>query len=154
METTDQPVVTTTLIHRRVQDAREGRHPAVVARLGSGWVVMGDQQVVLGYCLLLPDPVVPHLNALQGFKRSQFLADMARVGDAILSVTSAVRVNYEMLGNLEPALHAHILPRYDDEPDELRTKPIWFYDWDSAPRFDPGVHRGLLDQIKRAIEES
>jgi hypothetical protein len=25
---------------------------------------MGDPQVLRGYCLLLPDPVVPHLNAM------------------------------------------------------------------------------------------
>ena len=34
-------------------------------RLPSGWVVMGERQVFPGYCLLLPDPVVDHLNALR-----------------------------------------------------------------------------------------
>ena len=38
--------------------------PAAIARLPSGWVIMGERQVLPGYCLLLPDPVVPHLNAL------------------------------------------------------------------------------------------
>jgi hypothetical protein len=27
----------------------------------SGWAVFGDVQVLNGYCLLLPDPVVPTL---------------------------------------------------------------------------------------------
>ena len=54
----------TTAIHRRVAACRAGRDPTAVLRVPSGWVVMGDPQVLTGYCLLLPDPVVPHLNAL------------------------------------------------------------------------------------------
>ena len=42
--------------------------------------------------------------------RKTFFYEMSLVGDALLSVTDAVRINYEMLGNLEPALHAHIFP--------------------------------------------
>ena len=62
-----------TAIHRQVAEAREGRLARVVARLESGWAVLGDPQILPGYCLLLPDPVVPHLNALTGDARRQFL---------------------------------------------------------------------------------
>lgn len=58
-----------TAIHRQVAEAREGRLVRVVARLDSGWAVMGDPQILPGYCLLLPDPVVPHLNSLTAFVR-------------------------------------------------------------------------------------
>jgi hypothetical protein len=37
--------------------------------------VLGDPQITRGYCLLLPDPVVPDLNALVGDARRQFLDD-------------------------------------------------------------------------------
>ena len=53
-----------TLIHRRVEEARQGINPAVICRVPSGWVVLGDVQFLHGYSLLLPDPVVPSLNAL------------------------------------------------------------------------------------------
>ena len=33
-----------TLIHERVSLAREGKNPAVIARVKSGWVVLGDDQ--------------------------------------------------------------------------------------------------------------
>ena len=105
-------------------------------RTASGWIVLGDTQVLTGYSLLLPDPVVPHLNALRGGERAQFLADMATLGDALLEVTAAVRINYALFGNLEPALHAHVFPRYADEPVALRTQQPWAYDWAQAPRFD------------------
>ena len=99
-------------IHRFVEQARRGELARVVARVPSGWAVLGDPQILPGYCLLLPDPVVPDLNALRGPARQQFLDDMARLGDAVLAVTGAERINYEMLGNVEPALHAHVIPRY------------------------------------------
>lgn len=47
-----------------------------------------------------------------------------------------LRINYEMLGNLEPALHAHLFPRDDQEAEATRTAPIWLHDWDSAPKFE------------------
>ena len=56
----------TTVIHRRVDALRAGHDPTFVARLASGWAVLGERQVLPGYCLLLPDPVVPTLNALTG----------------------------------------------------------------------------------------
>lgn len=97
-----------TAIHRMVESARAGQDPTVITRMSSGWALFGRQQFVRGYALLLPDPVVPHLNALQGTARAAFLADMALLGDALLEATGAVRINYAMFGNVEPALHAHV----------------------------------------------
>ncbi len=142
-----------TLIHRRVELANRGENPGVIGRTRSGWVVMGDRQVVRGYCLLLPDPVVGTLNDLAGEARDQFLRDMAGIGDAVLAVTQAARINYEILGNLEPALHAHVFPRYVDEPAEMRARPIWFYDWNLAPAFDPAGHAPLMEQLREAMKQ-
>lgn len=142
-----------TLIHRRVDEARRGANPKVIARLPSGWAVMGDIQVLRGYCLLLPDPVVPHLNAMDLDARAQFLTDMTRLGDAVLAVTKAVRCNYEMLGNLEPALHAHVFPRFTEEPEALRTKPPWSYDWSAAPAFDPARDGELMQALAAALRK-
>jgi diadenosine tetraphosphate (Ap4A) HIT family hydrolase len=141
----------TTAIHRRVDALRAGRDPTFVARLASGWAVLGDPQVLPGYCLLLPDPVAPSLNALQDAARAAFLADMAALGDAVLAATRAVRINYAIFGNLEPALHAHVIPRFADEPAERRTAQPWAYDWQAAPPFDPDRHRELRDLIHAAL---
>ena len=125
-----------TAIHRQVDGARAGSLARVVARMASGWAVLGDPQILPGYCLLLPDPVVSDLNALGVDARRQFLDDMARLGDAVLRETGAERINYEILGNVEPALHAHVIPRYPTEPPERRTQPVWLHDWQAAPPFD------------------
>ncbi len=140
-----------TLIHKRVEQCRSGENPKTICQVSSGWVVMGDVQFLRGYCLLLPDPVVPHLNAMKRADRQVFLDEMAVLGDAVLSVTGAVRINYEMLGNLEPALHAHVFPRFDDEEESLRTKPVWSYDWEAAPAFDAAGDADLKAAIADAL---
>ena len=104
-----------TAIHRRVEALRAGREPTLIARMSSGWAVFGERQFLRGYALLLPDPVVPTLNDLPSPARERFLSDMGRLGDALLATTDACRVNYALFGNLEPALHAHVVPRYRDE---------------------------------------
>lgn len=142
-----------TLIHRRVEQARQGINPAVICRVTSGWVVLGDVQFLQGYSLLLPDPVVPDLNALTMEQRITFLQDMTVLGDALLEVTGAVRINYEILGNSEAALHAHVFPRYAAEPEEKTQKPVWFYDWQSASPFDSKRDQPLMDKIAAAIKQ-
>ena len=140
-----------TAIHRRVEACRAGADPTCVARLGSGWAVMGDRQVLPGYCLLLPDPVVPQLNAMPADAQARFLADMARLGQAVLVATGAVRINYAMFGNLEPALHAHVLPRFVSEPAELRTAHPWCYDWSAARPFDASIDGALLATLRQRL---
>jgi len=140
-----------TAIHEQVIAARDGKEPRVVARLTSGWVIFGERQFVRGYVLLLPDPVVPALNALGAQERGQFLLDMARLGDALLKVTDALRINYAILGNLEPALHAHVIPRYATEPEALRTAHPWAHNWQTAPLFDRTEFAPLSEALRREL---
>jgi diadenosine tetraphosphate (Ap4A) HIT family hydrolase len=140
-----------TAIHRRVDALRSGTEPTCIARLASGWAVMGDPQLLPGYCLLLPDPVVGHLNELRGGGRARFLADVAALGDAVLEATGALRINYAVFGNLEPALHAHVIPRYANEPEGQRTLQPWALDWTQAPGFDPLAHGDLRRRIHAAL---
>jgi len=97
--------------------------------------------------VLLPDPVVPHLNALSLAARSQFLSDMAAVGDALLAVTEAVRINYAIFGNVEPALHAHVFPRRSNESEAARTAQPWALDWNSAPAYSQRLHGEIRERL-------
>jgi diadenosine tetraphosphate (Ap4A) HIT family hydrolase len=144
-----------TMIHRRVDAARTNKNPAVVCQVPSGWVVMGDDQVTPGYCLLLPDPVPMDLNCLDGEARIRFLNDMVLIGDALLEVTEAYRINYEIMGNTEAALHAHIFPRYMTEPEQYRRMPAWFaYELEKKipPRFDLERDKPLMKKIANSIQ--
>lgn len=116
-----------TLIHERVYLCNKGANPKAIARLPSGWVVLGDDQRIPGYVLLLSDPVVPSLASLEFARRSRFLLDMSVVGDALLKVIAPFNINYSILGNTDAALHAHIHPRFHDESEGSRRMPPWFY---------------------------
>ncbi|MEO6434614.1 MAG: hypothetical protein ABIP55_02485 [Tepidisphaeraceae bacterium] len=144
-----------TLIHDRVDGARRGANPSVICRVRSGWVVLGDRQFLPGYSLLLPDPVVPSLNDLPPDGRSRFLLDMAAVGDALLRVTDAIRINYSIYGNAEGALHAHVFARYRTETDTYRVRPVWAYpreQRDSVP-FDVARDRLLMEAIRLELTD-
>ncbi len=140
-----------TAIHHQVIAAREGRDPRVIARLFTGWAVFGERQFVRGYALLLPDPVVPNLNALGAQERIAFLSDMSRLGDAVMKVTGAARVNYAIFGNQDPALHAHVIPRYLDEPEPYRTQHPWAYNWNAAEVFDRARSQELADGVLKEL---
>lgn len=60
------------------------------------------------------------------------------------------RVNLEILGNTDDFLHAHVWARYDWEPADRVTKPVWLYPpehW-SRPSDQLGPEH---DALRRAI---
>jgi diadenosine tetraphosphate (Ap4A) HIT family hydrolase len=138
-------------IHRMVAQCRAGDYATAVAQVPCGWVVLGERQVFPGYCLLLPDPVVGDLNALDGGDRLQFLTDMAMVGDVLIEALGATHINYAMFGNVEPALHAHLFPRHRLEPDATRTVQPFALDWNDAPAYAEAIHAELKARIAGAI---
>jgi diadenosine tetraphosphate (Ap4A) HIT family hydrolase len=140
-----------TLIHQRVRLAHEGKNPTAIRHMSSGWLILGDNQRLRGYSLLLSDPVVGDINELSGEARADFLRDMVIIGDALLEVTGAMLINYMMLGNWDRALHAHIHPRYTNEPDQTRPQGPWAYHHDNVP-FDLERDAGLMDQIGQAVD--
>lgn len=142
-----------TAIHRRVADARAGRDNTVLGRCASGWAVFGQRQFVAGYLMLLPDPVVPDLNALTPERRGQFLLDMSRLGDALMRVASPLRINYAIFGNVEPALHAHVIPRYRSEPEHMQTQHPWAYNWNEAPEFDAVTSAPLIKSLRAELAQ-
>jgi diadenosine tetraphosphate (Ap4A) HIT family hydrolase len=143
----------TLTIPQRISAAREGTNPTVICRVPSGWVVLCDMQFLSGYCILLADPPVASLNDLSHAQRKQFLLDMTNVGDALMGVTGAYRINYAVAGNTDPYLHAHIVPRYMTEPEELRKGLPWSHPKEEIEsiRFDYERDKALMDRVRHAI---
>jgi diadenosine tetraphosphate (Ap4A) HIT family hydrolase len=96
-----------------------------MARMRSGFAVIGDTQHLPGYSLLLTDdPAVNHLTDLDWERRKEFLFDLSLLGEAVERACrdgGLRRINYEVLGNAEPILHGHVHPRYDWEPPDKIT---------------------------------
>lgn len=143
-----------TLVHEAVKTAKEGTNPTCVCKVPSGWILIGFSQYLRGYSLLMADPVVFDLNSLGDSQRYQFLRDMATLGDAILEVTDAYRINYEILGNSEQALHAHVFPRYMSESESFRKGPVWLYPEKlrNSIQFDIERDKNLVKELAIAIK--
>ena len=80
---------------------------------------------------------------------------MVLVGDAILEVTGAYRINYFIGGNSDPVLHAHIVPRYLTESDVLRKGGPWSHPdtYSESTRFDYERDKQLIKELRLAIQK-
>lgn len=116
-----------------------GENPMVMARMRSGYAVIGDAQWLPGYCVLLSDvPGADHLTDLDWNSRARFLFDLALLGEAIETVcrpNGLRRINYEVLGNCLSVLHGHVFARYVWEPADKASGEISRYP--SQLRNDP-----------------
>ncbi len=144
----------TNILTERIELARKGLNPTVITKMESGWVVLGDNQTISGYCLLLADPIIDDLSKLDTDKRKQFLLDMTVIGDALMNVLNVKKINYSILDNLDIGLHAHIHPRYDWEKKEFKTYPPWKYNFMKVPivQFDIEKNDVLIQKLRHEIE--
>jgi diadenosine tetraphosphate (Ap4A) HIT family hydrolase len=152
----------------RVGSALAGTNPTVLRRLRAGFVAIGDNQHLPGYCVLLTDtPGIDQLIDLPTEKQALFLDDMAIVGRTVATVCRRRdpgfrRINLEIQGNTDALLHAHVTPRYEWEPADIVGWPAALHHW--TERVDYEAHalgpqhdalRGeLLDELERQLEAS
>jgi diadenosine tetraphosphate (Ap4A) HIT family hydrolase len=115
----------------RIGAANRGENPLVMARMRSGFAVIGDTQHLPGYSLLLiDDPSVNHLTDLDWERRKEFLFDISLLGEAVERACRSDRlrrINYEVLGNSIPVLHGRVHARYEWEPPDKIGGPVWRY---------------------------
>jgi diadenosine tetraphosphate (Ap4A) HIT family hydrolase len=145
------------LVCARVAAIRGGANPTFIAATPHGYAVLGDRQYLRGYALLLWPDHVEHLHDLPPQARERFLSDMAVLGEAMWRALRPARLNYAIAGGLVPHLHAHVFPRWADEPSEYRDGPVGAYPTEirDAPEnaFDPERHgpliRAIADELRR-----
>ncbi len=44
-----------------------------------------------------------------------------------------------------------MIPRYVDEPEEMRTAQPWAYDWNAAPAFDRKAMQELAEALRNEL---
>lgn len=141
----------------RIEAAHKGENPMVIAKMRSGFAVMGDTQFLPGYCLLLPWKAYSSLEELDFQKRSEYLLDMSLIGEAISVVCNPRRINYSIYGNTDAYLHSHIFPRYNWEPKERIPYPVWQYPsnkwFDAEYQYKEEKHGGLKQKLSHKINE-
>jgi diadenosine tetraphosphate (Ap4A) HIT family hydrolase len=146
----------------RVGSALRGENPMVMLRMRAGFAVFGDTQFLPGYCALLTDtPGVDQLTDLPRDRRTDYLADVGLLGEAVARVCRTrdpeyTRSNYEILGNSLPILHTHVFPRYAWEPPELAAGPVWAYptdNWKHPVHAAGPEHDALRAELTTALRE-
>jgi diadenosine tetraphosphate (Ap4A) HIT family hydrolase len=96
----------------------------------AGFAVIGDVQFLPGYCLVITeDAAADRLTDLPRPRRVAFLDGVERLGEAVQRVCERrdpafLRMNYEILGNDDAFLHAHVWPRYEWEPPDVSAE-LW-----------------------------
>lgn len=139
-----------------MSDFRE--RPYFVYEFETSYVEMGKNQFWEGYCILFhKDKTIPHLDDLPLDQRDKYLMEMSILGQAMREVLGARRINYNILGNTDPIIHAHLFPRYDWEDEDLRQTVVWKYDLvffrDPANQFDPAKHAPLQARLTEKIDQ-
>ena len=141
----------------RIESCKNGTNPTFITELKSGYVVIGDTQFLPGYCVLLYKDNIKTLNDLEIEERKQFLLDMTLVGDAIKEVYKPYKINYEILGNLDEFIHAHIIPRYKWEGENgkhsVRSYPKDKFKEESSQFINLENRENIIKNLKIAIEK-
>jgi len=97
----------------------EDEHGIAIADLTFSRIFLAKNQYVQGYCVLICHRHVIEPYELTADERAKYFNDLALVGRGLQQAFKADKLNYNILGNVIPHLHAHILPRYftDDAPN-------------------------------------
>lgn len=77
-----------------------------------------------GYCVLVLKRHAVELFELTPDERSALIEDITAVAHAVSLTCKPKKINYEILGNVCPHIHVHVIPRYETDP--TRGRPAWF----------------------------
>jgi diadenosine tetraphosphate (Ap4A) HIT family hydrolase len=94
-----------------------------IIELPNSYVTLNRDQYFPGYTLLFTKNHVTELFHLDQEVRSALMDEVSLVAEALFGVYAPAKINYELLGNMVPHIHWHIVPRFVTEP--LWPRPIW-----------------------------
>ena len=94
-----------------------------VVELEHSCVVLNRDQFFPGYTLLFTKQHVTELFHLDRAVRSGLMEEVSGVAEALFTLFRPDKINYELLGNMVPHIHWHLVPRHATGP--LWPRPIW-----------------------------
>lgn len=94
-----------------------------IAEMERCYVMLNRDQFFRGYCFVIARNHVSELFHLDIRTRSGIIEEVNSVAAALFKTFSPAKINYELLGNMVPHMHWHIVPRFTDDP--LWPRPIW-----------------------------
>ena len=111
-------------------------------------LVLSPNQALPGYCVLYSLDHVAEPFELAADLQREFFAQLLAAARAIATLYRPAKVNYQILGNVVPHLHCHLIPRYHgDRAPGAAIQP------DAAPLELPAAeHAARVAALRRAIE--
>jgi diadenosine tetraphosphate (Ap4A) HIT family hydrolase len=94
-----------------------------IAELDRCRVLLNRDQFFPGYCFVFTRDHVTELFHLSPPDRDAVMAEVSAVAAALHRAFSPAKINYELLGNMVPHMHWHVVPRQTTDP--LWPRPIW-----------------------------
>jgi len=94
-----------------------------ITELEHSFLILNRDQFFPGYCLLFTKRHITELFHLDHSVRAGLMEEVSRVAEALFRVFRPDKINYELLGNMVPHIHWHIVPRFSSEA--LWPRPIW-----------------------------
>jgi diadenosine tetraphosphate (Ap4A) HIT family hydrolase len=91
--------------------------------LPHSYVTLNRDQYFPGYTLLFTKSHVTELFHLDRAVRTALMEEVSLVAAALYTAYTPDKINYELLGNMVPHIHWHIVPRFSSDP--LWPRPIW-----------------------------
>lgn len=73
-----------------------------------------------------------------------FADDLSTAAQAVAQAVEPLKINYEILGNVDPHVHCHLIPRRADEPKP--KAPAWLH-----PDAQAGLDAAEADAIQQRI---
>jgi diadenosine tetraphosphate (Ap4A) HIT family hydrolase len=119
-----------------------------VAELEHSFVVLNRDQYFPGYTLLFTKQHATELFHLDRAVRVGLMDEVSRVAEVLFAQFLPDKINYELLGNMVPHIHWHLVPRHATEP--LWPRPIWSEPHDEL-LLSPAAYRERVEIIRRAL---
>ncbi|WP_275938128.1 HIT family protein [Oryzomonas sagensis] len=119
-----------------------------IAELEHSYVILNRDQFFPGYTLLFSKTHVTELFHLDRRVRGELMEEISRVAEALFATFRPDKINYELLGNMVPHMHWHLVPRFASEP--LWPRPIWAEPHDDV-LLTPEAYRQAIERIREAL---
>ena len=119
-----------------------------IAELDHSYVILNRDQFFPGYTLLFSKTHVTELFHLDRRVRGELMEEVSRTAKALFNIFRPDKINYELLGNMVPHMHWHLVPRFASE--KVWPRPIWAEPHDEL-FLTPEEYRRFIAQIQEAL---
>jgi len=119
-----------------------------IVELQQCYVLLNRDQFFPGYTFVVAKEHVTELFHLDREARAKVTEEVAATAAALYKLFKPDKMNYELLGNMVPHMHWHLVPRF--RTDRLWPRPIWAEPHDEVV-LPPAEYAERIELIRKAL---